>query len=101
MVIYSVSVRIKKEVEDEWLSWMKETHIPAVLNTKYFNSCQMYRVLVPEVKENYVIYKMKYECNSIDQYNEYSQKEASRLQLQHNKKYQGKFSASREVMEKI
>lgn len=101
MVIYSVSVRIKKEVEEEWLQWMKENHIPAVLSTKYFKNCEMYKVLIPEVEESVAMYKMKYFSDSFENYLEYQKNDASKLQAAHNDKYQGKFTASREVMEKI
>lgn len=101
MVIYSVSVRIKKEAEEEWLLWMKENHIPAVLGTKYFSNCEMYKILIPEVEEGVAIYKMKYYCDSFEQYSGYQKNDAARLQADHNNKYQGKFTASREVMEKL
>jgi len=101
MVIYSVSVRIKKEVEEEWLQWMKENHIPAVLGTKYFANCEMFKVLIPEIEESVVMYKMKYYCDTFENYLDYQKNDAARLQADHNDKYQGKFTASREVMENI
>jgi len=36
MIIYSVTVVIKKDVEDSWLKWMKEEHIKDVIKTGYF-----------------------------------------------------------------
>ena len=101
MVIYSVTVRIKKEVEEEWLQWMKETHIPAVLSTKYFVNCEMFKVLIPEVGESVAMYKMKYFTDTFENYLDYQKNNAAKLQASHNNKYQGKFTASREVMEYI
>lgn len=101
MIIYSVSVRIKKEVEDEWLQWMKDTHIPAVLSTKYFKNCEMYKVLIPDLGEDVAMYKMKYFSDTFQNYLDYQQNYAAKLQASHNEKYQGKFTASREVIENI
>ena len=101
MVIYSVSVRIKKDVEEEWLRWMKENHIPAVLSTKYFKNCEMYKVLIPEAEESVAMYKMNYFGDTVENYLDYQKYDAAKLQAAHNTKYQGKFTASREVMENI
>jgi hypothetical protein len=101
MVIYSVSVRIKNEFEEEWLNWMKENHIPAVLSTKHFTNCEVFRVLIPEIEESVVMYKMKYYCETFENYLDYQKNDAARLQADHNDKFQGKFTASREVMENI
>ena len=31
MIVYSVTVNIENEVHDDWLSWMKNKHIPDVM----------------------------------------------------------------------
>ena len=31
MIIYNVTISIDKEVENYWLDWMKNTHIPDVM----------------------------------------------------------------------
>jgi len=36
MIIYSVTVNIDDSVHDEWVTWMKEVHIPDVMATGYF-----------------------------------------------------------------
>jgi hypothetical protein len=33
MIVYNVTVNIDGAVEQEWLKWMKEVHIPEVLAT--------------------------------------------------------------------
>jgi len=47
------------------------------------------------------MYKMKYYCDTFENYLDYQKNDAARLQADHNDKYQGKFTASREVMENI
>ena len=34
MILYSVTINIEKEIEEEWLNWMKQIHIPSMLDTK-------------------------------------------------------------------
>ncbi len=37
MIIYNVTVNVEKEVEEVWVNWMKETHIPEILATGLFH----------------------------------------------------------------
>lgn len=48
MLIYNVTTNIEASVHDEWLQWMKETHIPDVLATGKFLNAKMSKVLVEE-----------------------------------------------------
>ena len=36
MILYNVTVSINYDVNESWLKWMKETHIPNVLSTGLF-----------------------------------------------------------------
>ncbi len=50
MYIYNVTVTLEKEIQSEWLRWMKEIHIPDVMRTGFFI-------------ENKIVPKTKY-CNN-------------------------------------
>jgi antibiotic biosynthesis monooxygenase (ABM) superfamily enzyme len=97
MIIYSVTVVIKKEVEESWLEWMKEIHMKDVMKTGYFTDCEMQKQLIPEIAADESTYIINYRTSSLDQYNEYLMKEAPRLQKEHIDKFYGKFKASRAV----
>src|SRR5690349_8057948 len=45
MLLYNVTVGIDKVLEAEWLIWMRDQHIPAVMATGYFKEYKMYKVL--------------------------------------------------------
>ena len=34
-ILYNVTVSIDKDVEKEWLEWMKKVHIPDVMRTGF------------------------------------------------------------------
>jgi len=101
MIIYSVTVTIKKDAEDSWLKWMIEEHIKEVLKTGYFIDWEMQKQLIPELTADESTYVINYRSPSLDQYKEYLSKDASRLQKEHMKKFQGKFKASRSVYQII
>ena len=45
MIIYNVTISIDKDVENHWLDWMKNTHIPDVMQKELFIDCKISRVL--------------------------------------------------------
>ena len=100
MIIYNVTVNIEESAQSNWLNWMKETHIPDVLNTKLFTAAKMSRVLVEEQMGG-VTYSIQYSCESQEKLDLYTQKFAPKLQEEHTKKFQGKFVAFRTLMEVV
>ncbi len=101
MYIYSVAITIKKEIEDDWVSWMKEVHLGDVMATGYFQSWKMLKMLIPASTTDEVSYVVQYSVNSLARYEEYAKKESSRLQSDHALKFPGKFKAARAVLEEI
>ncbi|MCU0331834.1 MAG: DUF4286 family protein [Ignavibacteriaceae bacterium] len=101
MIIYSVTVIIKKDVEDLWLKWMKEIHIPDVMKTGYFLDWKLRKLLSPEFSGEELTYVIEYTLRSLEKYNEYSEKAAAQLQKEHTKKFSGKFKATRAVYQLV
>ena len=48
MFIYNVTVHVEPTVETEWLNWMREEHIPAVLNTGKFTLAKLFKVITDQ-----------------------------------------------------
>ena len=101
MIIYSVTVVIKKDVEDSWLKWMQEEHIKEVMKTGYFTNWEMQKLLSQEIVVDESTYIINYKCPSLDEYNKYLQKDAPRLQKETLEKFSGKFRASRAIYQLI
>lgn len=45
MWIHNITVHVEPSIEQQWLKWMKEVHIPAYLATKQCNEVKIYRVI--------------------------------------------------------
>ena len=97
MIIYTVTVIIKKDVESDWLLWMKEIHIPHVMNTGYFFDWQIQKLILPEDAHDEITYIINYHAQSFEKYQQYVEKGALRLRNEHNEKFGGKFKATRAV----
>jgi len=99
MVLYNVTVSIDPEIQEEWLQWMRSTHIPDVINTGCFIEGKISRIQGEE--EGGVTYSIMYLSPSEEIYEEYQRTHAPRLQKEHTEKYAGKFAAFRTILNVI
>lgn len=99
MIIYNVTVNIENDVREEWLQWMKEKHIPDVMQTGYFIENKVCKVLVDE--EQGTTYSIQYLCESMEKLQEYQQQHSPRLQKEHADKYANKYVAFRTLLEVV
>lgn len=99
MIVYNVTVNVDTDIHEEWLKWMKEVHIPEVMQTGLFTENRMFRVMVDE--EAGVTYSIQYSCTSMDDFNTYQKNHAQALQAKHSSRYADKFVAFRTLLEKV
>lgn len=96
MYIYNVTVNIEDSAHDEWLQWMKETHIPDVMDTGLFLGNRMMQVMVEE--ESGITYSIQYEVKDMETLRLYHEVYAEKLQQDALEKFEGKFVAFRTVL---
>lgn len=101
MILYNVTVRVDDIIAEEWLDWMKTSHIPDVLKTGYFIDYKIMKILQPEQEANSVTFAVQYFCEDIHQLEQYWHNDAPGLQKEHSEKYQHRALAFRTVMEII
>jgi hypothetical protein len=97
MIIYNVTVLIEESAHIDWVKWMKEKHIPDVLNTGMFLECRFSKVLTEEETE--YSYSIQYLCKDQETLDQYQNVFAPALQQEHTEKYSGKFHAFRTLMQ--
>ncbi len=100
MFLYNVTIGIDRDVEDEWLKWMKEEHIPNVLGTGMFASHKMYKVLQDE-DEGTVSYSIQYFAETIEDVNSYLEHFAPPLIDAHRRRFANKHVAFRTLLEEV
>lgn len=101
MIIYNVTVNIEDEVHADWIAWMKEFHIPEVMNTGFFVEHKICKVITTQEDETGHTYAIQYTCNSMDDLDEYQEKHAPKLIEEHVARYKGKFVAFRTLLEVV
>ena len=48
MYIYNVTITLEPEIEAQWLDWMQQHHIPAMLATKKFSGALMTHIVTDQ-----------------------------------------------------
>lgn len=101
MVLYNVTVNIDDDVEEDWISWMKETHIPEVMESGYFTEYRMMRMLSESANETGKTYAIQYLAETLKHVEDYLEKAAPKLQKQSIIRYGTKMAAFRTVLEEV
>ncbi|MDP3312763.1 DUF4286 family protein [Lutibacter sp.] len=100
MYIYNVTINIDEKYDEEWLNWMKKTHIPAMLATGKFSKAKLVQVMIDEEMGG-TTYSVQYTTDSLETLQEYYKDDAARLQEEGLKLFKDKFVAFRTELKVI
>lgn len=98
MIIYNVTIHLQEGIHAEWLQWLKEVHIPAVLATQCFTGSRILRLLETDESEG-PTYAVQYTAESKSLYNLYIEKYAAEMRRLSFEKWGDRFIAFRSVMQ--
>ena len=101
MVLYNVTINIDDDVEQDWIEWMKATHIPEVMATGFFTEYRMMRMLSESPDETGKTYAIQYIAENLAQVETYLETAAPKLQKQSIIRYGTKMAAFRTVLEEV
>lgn len=100
MFLYNVTVGIDADIEQEWVLWMKTTHIPDVLRTGLFVDYKFYKVL-HDNSDGSISYSVQYFATSIENVVLYLEKLAPALVEEHRQKFRDKHVAFQTLLEEV
>ena len=98
MLIYNVTTKVDQSIADEWVDWMQQVHIPAVMASGYFEKSQLLRLLEVDEEEG-PTYAIQYFAESKSLYNLYVDKYADEMRRRSFEKWGDRFIAFRSVMQ--
>lgn len=99
MIIYNVTTNVEESIHTEWLEWMRNEHIPAVLATGKFIKAVMTRVLVNETMGG-ITYSTQYTTENKEMLERYYKEDAPDLRKE-TARFTGKFVSFRTELEVI
>lgn len=100
MIIYSVTVSLAPQIEEDWKNWMVSKHIPDVMNTGMFLEKKITKVIDGH-EEGAINYNIQYTCESLEVLNNYQETHAPQLQKEHGDRFKDNFIAFRTILEVI
>ena len=98
MIIYNVTIKVQESIAEAWLKWLKEEHIPDVMQSGCFTDTRVLRLLETDDTEG-PTYTIQYSAESKGLYNMYIEKFAVALRDKSFQKWGDKFIGFRSVME--
>jgi hypothetical protein len=100
MIVYNITLKINREIEQEWLEWQKSEHIPDIMATGQFTEYKFYRLLDQD-EDDGITYVIQYFSASMENYRQYINNAAPLLRQKAIEKWGNKFLAFRTVMEVV
>lgn len=98
--IFNVTVHVEHSIAAAWVQWMKEQHIPQLMETGCFLGHRMVKLMEVDESEG-LTYAIQYFLLSKALYNTYMEKHASRLRGESVARWGDKMIAFRTLMEVV
>lgn len=86
-------------IKEEWLHWMKQEHIPEVLNTQLFTSHAFHQLLEPEDEEGALTFVVQYHTDDLSKYHHYIEHHAPLLRQKGLDRFGDQFIAFRTLLQ--
>ena len=99
MIVYNETFVIDEDIHTNWLNWMKENHIPKVLETGDFQSSQILKVL--NSPNEGVTYCIQYFTDDVDKYEHFMLYHMNPMHITHNQAFENKFVLFNTLMEQM
>jgi Domain of unknown function (DUF4286) len=100
MIIYNVTIKAENNIAAAWLQWMKEEHIPDVVNTGCFSSATILRLIEVDDSDG-PTYAIQYKAESKADYNRYIQLYADAMRKKVTDKWGNQLVAFHSVLELV
>ena len=100
MIIYNVTIKIQSAILQQWLIWLKEEHIPEILNTGCFTQSNILQLLETDESEG-PTYAIQFHAESKSDYNRYLELFSAGLRKKSYEKWGDQFIAFSSVMQVV
>jgi hypothetical protein len=100
MFLYNVTVGIDKEIEKEWVLWIKQNYIPAVIATGFFKESKLYRIVTHD-DETSVSYCIQLFSDRIENVVEYLNQHTATIIETHRLKFKDRHVIFNTLLEEV
>ncbi|SFE71583.1 protein of unknown function [Chitinophaga sp. CF118] len=100
MIIYNVTTKVTNNINEAWLQWMKQEHIPAIMATGLFHDYRISRLLEQDDNDG-PTYSIQYFTDTLENYQTYLAEHAPRLRQLSYQLFGSQFVSFRTVMQVV
>lgn len=100
MVVYNITTKIAWHIEDEWLKWQKEKHIPEIIRAAQISEYKIFRLLGQE-DEDGPTYTTQFFFISLENYEAYVRSHSTTMRSNAVNKWGNQSISFHTVMELI
>ncbi len=100
MYIYNITTKVSWSIHEGWVQWMKETHIPEIMQTGCFTEYRFVQLLETDESEG-PTYATQFHAPSLEAYNTYLSQFAPDLRSDAIKKWGDHFIGFRSLMKLV
>ena len=98
MIIYNVTTKVRRNIANDWLQWLKDVHVKEILNTGCFTDFKIVKLLEIDEEEG-PTYALQLYAESKAIYNQYVEKFAGKMRQDAFNKWGDQFISFRSVMQ--
>lgn len=100
MLIYNVTIKIDSAIEEAWLAWMLQEHMPEVMATGCFESTRLLRLLEIDETDG-PTFAAQYMAASREDYSAYISEYAAGMRKKVTEKWGDRLVTFRSLMEVV
>jgi hypothetical protein len=101
MILYNVTCLVEDAIREEWLTWMKEVHLPEVMATGKFISSKMFIIDPHSGEDTGTSYSIQYTLENRSQLEAYATNDGLALKAKPVARYGAKVVAFRTILEEV
>lgn len=99
-IIYSVTVKPDRDIEDQYVAWLKDEHMAEVVSTGCFDSFRFYKVMTEDERDG-ASYNIQYLTTEMSRYFDYINDHAPIMRAKGKEKFGEKFHAFRTLLKHL
>lgn len=101
MIVYSITMNIEKQIDAEWLEWMKLNYVAVLIDTGLLLEGKILRLLNEEENNPGITYSFQFTLKTLEDLTTLLEVHEQELMSLVYKRYQGKFVEFRTILEVV
>ncbi|GAB3919973.1 DUF4286 family protein [Mucilaginibacter myungsuensis] len=99
MIVYNETYVMDPAIEQEWLDFMRNDQIPAIMKYGWFNTYKILTIL--DSPNEGVTYCVQFTTDKLSNYDFFKRQHLQNFHLKHNAKFENKFVLFNTVMQEV